>query len=119
MEENQIRGIAELRSLQVVWSNEAEAAFSVERSWRGRGIGTALMAEAIRTASRLSVEHIYMSCDTRNRAMQRVAGKFLADIHFQDFDCFVHLTVPRSSMDSHLNRQVNGDFSRADLAETH
>ena len=35
------------------------------------------------------------------------------------FDCFVHLTVPRSSMDSHLNRQVNGDFSRADLAETH
>jgi GNAT superfamily N-acetyltransferase len=73
-EENEMRGAAELRSLRQVWCAEAEAAFSVERSWQSRGIGTALMVETIRTAYRLAVEHIYLSCHVRNRPMLRIVA---------------------------------------------
>src|SRR4051812_14774940 len=65
-----LRGAAELRSLQSAWCMEAEAAFSVERAWQSRGIGTALMAESVRVARSLAVEHIYLSCHVRNRPMQ-------------------------------------------------
>jgi len=36
-----LRAAAELRKLSAVWGEEAEAAFSVEKDWQGKGIGTA------------------------------------------------------------------------------
>jgi RimJ/RimL family protein N-acetyltransferase len=93
VEANEMRGAAELRSLQAAWCNEAEAAFSVEKRYRRRGIGTSLMVEVVRAARRFGVEHIYLSCHIHNRAMQRIAEKFAAELRFEDTDCFARVTV--------------------------
>ena len=89
----ELRAAAELRSLQDNWRTEAEAAFSVERPWQSRGIGTALMAETVRHARDMAIEHIYLSCHVHNRPMQRVAEKMAAKLRFEDDECFVHLSV--------------------------
>src|SRR5882757_7130528 len=54
---DELRGAVELRSLQADWCTEAEAAFSVERTWQSRGIAIAIMVEAVRTSRKLAVEH--------------------------------------------------------------
>jgi RimJ/RimL family protein N-acetyltransferase len=57
----------------------AEAAFSVERPWRRRGVGGELMARIIRAARNRRAETLYMSCLAGNLAMQRLARKFAAE----------------------------------------
>src|SRR5262245_37757186 len=57
--DGQMRGAAELRSLDATWCATAEAAFSIERPWQGRGLGTALMSRVIATARQFAVQHIY------------------------------------------------------------
>jgi RimJ/RimL family protein N-acetyltransferase len=92
---HELRGAVELRSLQNAWCADAEVAFSVERRWQSRGIGTALMAEAVRASRRLAIEHIYLSCHVRNRPMQRIAEKMAAEMRFEDDECFAQLAVRR------------------------
>jgi GNAT superfamily N-acetyltransferase len=88
-----MRGACELRSLQSVWCGEAELAFSVEKAWRGRGIGTAMMAHAIRAARSLGIAHLYLTCHRHNRSMQCIAGKFTAKMTYEDSECFADITV--------------------------
>jgi len=91
----QMRGGAELRSLRKVWCNAAEVALSVDAQWRSRGIGSALMLDALCMAQALGVERTFLICDRNNRAMQRIAEKMLADIQFEDGDCLAEIAVPR------------------------
>lgn len=86
-------GAAELRSLDAQWSRAAEAAFSVERAWRSRGIGTALMAGLIRQAADLRVARLFMSCHAFNRPIQRIADRFAAKLSFEGSDCTADIAV--------------------------
>lgn len=86
-------GAAELRSLDARWSNAAEAAFSVEKAWRSRGIGTALMAGLIRQAGDLGVDRLFMSCHAFNRPIQRIAERFAAKLSFEGPDCTADIAV--------------------------
>jgi GNAT superfamily N-acetyltransferase len=92
-EQGEVRGVVELRSLLANWCPEAEAAFSVERSWQGQGIGTALMREAIHFSRTLGIEQLHVCCDVRNRAMQRVVEKFPSRLSFADGECFATVAV--------------------------
>jgi GNAT superfamily N-acetyltransferase len=65
--EGELRGACEVRSLRSEWCDEAELAFTVEKSWRSRGFGTALMARAIRAARDLGIEQLYLTCHRGNR----------------------------------------------------
>lgn len=72
-----LRGAAELRPLH---SDEAEAAFSVETPWRGKGVGSVLFEKLIRAARNRGVRKLFMSCLATNHAMQALARKFAAEI---------------------------------------
>ncbi len=82
-----MRGAGELRGVGLgLDKGSAEAAFSVEVGWRRQGVGTELMGRIIQAARSRGAETLYMSCLARNRAMQGMAKKFEADLHFDADD---------------------------------
>jgi GNAT superfamily N-acetyltransferase len=83
IENDSVRAAAELRKLSDVWGSEAEAAFSVERAWQDRGIGSELMGRVIRTARNRGVHRLFMSCLAENRKMQALAKRHEADLRFE------------------------------------
>lgn len=83
LEAGKLRAAAELRKLSAFWGEEAEAAFSVERPWQERGIGTELMGRVIRAARNRGVKRLYMSCLAENGKMQSIARKYDAALRFE------------------------------------
>jgi len=72
-----LRGAAELRSVsKKIVGGLVEAAFSVEKDWRRRGVA----------ARNRRAETIYMTCLAHNVAMQGLARKFSADLRFEADD---------------------------------
>ena len=93
---NEMRGAAELRSLESEWDRRAEIAFSVEKSWRGLGIGTALMSHAIAAARQLELEQIFLSCHAFNRPMVQIAERAAAQLDFSDCECSATIAVAKN-----------------------
>jgi GNAT superfamily N-acetyltransferase len=83
LEDGEVRAVAELKKLSDVWGEEAEAAFSVERGYQEKGIGSELMGRVIRAARNRGVHHLYMSCLAENRKMQAIARKHEAELRFE------------------------------------
>lgn len=81
--ETGIHATAELKKLGETWGHEAEAAFSVESSTQGHGIGTELMGRVITAARNRGVSQIYMSCLAENTRMQAIARKYDAELRFE------------------------------------
>ena len=81
--DGEVRGVAELRKLSDTWGHEAEAAFSVERSYQSLGIGSELMGRVIRAARNRGVRLLYMSCLAENAKMQAIARRHEADLKFE------------------------------------
>ena len=84
--DGELRGAGELRGLGPSGPEHwraAEVAFSVERPWRRLGVGEALMGRMVRAARNRRAATLYMSCLTRNEAMQRLARKFSAELTFE------------------------------------
>lgn len=80
LEEGVVRGAAELRGLEDIVAQTGEAAFSVERDWRRRGIGASLFQRLITAARNRGIRTLYMTCLPENAAMRRMARKFEADL---------------------------------------
>jgi RimJ/RimL family protein N-acetyltransferase len=81
--DGRVRAAAELRRLGDVWGEEAEAAFSVEKSYQDQGIGTELMGRVVRAARNRGIRRLYMSCLAENAKMQAIARKHEADLRFE------------------------------------
>lgn len=79
----EVRGAAELRKLGDTWGREGEAAFSVERAYQERGVGTELMGRVIRSARNRGIHQLYMSCLAENGKMQAIARKHEAELRFE------------------------------------
>jgi GNAT superfamily N-acetyltransferase len=75
-EDGVLRGAGEMRGLgpQAV-GDAAEAAFSVEKAWRGHGVGSALLARIVQTARNIGATTLYLTCLAHNRAMQNIVRK--------------------------------------------
>lgn len=80
LEDGAVRGAAELRGLEDIMAQTGEAAFSVERDWRRRGIGGTLFGRLITAARNRGIRTLYMTCLPDNAAMRRLARKFEADL---------------------------------------
>lgn len=96
VEDGLIRGAAELRLLPVTGSpprREGEAAFSVERGWRRRGIGAELMSHIVLAARNRRIESLTIFCLRHNKAMLALARKFEADLAFELTDVTGHLVA--------------------------
>ena len=82
-----LRGTGELRAVgNNIIGGFAEAAFSVEKEWRRRGVGTELMSRIVRAARNRRADALYMSCLASNAAMQALAKKFSADLRIDTDD---------------------------------
>jgi len=80
-----LRGTGELKS----FPNKldcAEAAFTVEDSYRGQGVGSELLSRIIRSARNRDIHHLYLNCLSENLVMQNIARKFQADLTFDQGD---------------------------------
>jgi GNAT superfamily N-acetyltransferase len=84
--EGVLRGAAELRARP--GSEEAEAAFSIERDWQSHGVGTALLERTLLAARNRRIKLLHMTCLAENRRMQQLALKFDAELTF-DFGSVV------------------------------
>lgn len=79
-----LRGAAELRRITGRdGARFAEAAFSVERPWRRLGVGREMMRRIVRAARNRRARTLYMSCLSRNAAMQSLAREFSAELQFE------------------------------------
>jgi len=81
--DGEVRAAAELRKLGDSWGREAEAAFSVERQFQDKGLGSELMGRIIRSARNRGVHLLYMSCLAENARMQAIARKHDAELRFE------------------------------------
>ena len=86
-----LRGTGELKRFEEM-PHSAEAAFTVEREYRGKGVGTELLNRIIRSARNRDIHHLYLNCLTENQVMQVVARKFEAELSFEQGDviCDLH-----------------------------
>ena len=89
-----LRGAAELRSYGKPFPREAEAAFSIERPWQGRGVGSELLERTILAARNRAIHTIYMNCLIENRRMQAVAKKHEASLRFRADDVVGEVVNP-------------------------
>jgi RimJ/RimL family protein N-acetyltransferase len=81
--EGRVRAAAELRRLGDAWGDEAEAAFSVEKTYQDQGIGSELMGRVVRAARNRGIRRLYMSCLAENSKMQAIARKHEAELRFE------------------------------------
>jgi RimJ/RimL family protein N-acetyltransferase len=72
-DEGALRAAAELHA---DGPHAAEAAFSVERAWQDKGIGTELFRRLTVAARNRRVRRITLRCLPENRTMQRLCDKF-------------------------------------------
>lgn len=81
--DGRVRGAAELRRLGDAWGEEAEAAFSVEKTYQDNGVGSDLMGRIVRAARNRRIRRLYMSCLAENAKMQVIARKHEAALRFE------------------------------------
>jgi GNAT superfamily N-acetyltransferase len=89
--DGQLRGAGELRPLTADVADDlsdgeaghAEAAFSVERPFRRRGLGIRLFEQLTLAAQSQQIIEIDFACSADNKAMQSLARKFDAEMRFQ------------------------------------
>lgn len=78
-----LRASAELRKIGVVWGHAAESAFSVEKLYQNRGIGSQLMGKVITAARNRGVHQLRMNCLAENTRMQAIAQHHAADLRYE------------------------------------
>ncbi len=88
-----LRGTGELKRF-AEQQNCAEAAFTVETEYGGRGIGTELFSHVILSARNLGIQHLYLNCLSDNIVMQAIARKFNAELAFDRDDVQGDLIPP-------------------------
>ncbi|WP_137388472.1 GNAT family N-acetyltransferase [Rhodoligotrophos defluvii] len=100
--DGELRGTGELQPTLDGLPLEAEAAFAVEKPFRGRGIGTELMRRAIVSAQNRYIETIYTICALENLRMRRLAQKYGAELRIEYNEVAGRLRTPRPTPTSLL-----------------
>lgn len=105
--DDRLVGVGELRRIGDA-RTEAEAAFSVEYDWQGRGYGSRLMESVILAARNRRIRRIYMNCLASNGQMQRLARRHGAELEYEAGDV-VGLVLPDSPSPASYLREAVGD----------
>jgi RimJ/RimL family protein N-acetyltransferase len=105
--EGRLVGVGELRRIGGE-RREAEAAFSVELAWQGRGFGSRLMESVILAARNRGIRKLYMNCLSSNAQMQRLARKHGAELEYEGGDV-VGLVLPEMASPASWLREAVGD----------
>ena len=92
-ERGELRGTAELVPADDA-EETAEAALSVERGYRRRGVGLELMRRTIRAARLRGLRRLQVRCLPTNRAMQNLARRFTDELSFEGGDVLALIAPP-------------------------
>ena len=108
-----LRGAAELRSIGPLFSDEGEAALSIEQPWQSHGVGTELLERTLLSARNRGITSLHMHCLADNQRMQQLARKFEAGLSF-DFGSVVgEVDPPRSTALSLMREAIVDSHSVA------
>jgi GNAT superfamily N-acetyltransferase len=94
LEGDRVLGAAELHERADFAEPTAEIAFSVERDWQHRGIGSALFERLLDNARGLGYAKLRVATHPENLATRALARKFGAHLHFEDGDTVGEISVP-------------------------
>lgn len=92
-----LRGVAELRGFRGVSGGEAEAAFSVEKEFQNRGIGTQLFGRTVLAARNRGISKLFVNFLSQNQRMQAIAKKFDAVLTFDSDGVQGKIDAPRAN----------------------
>ncbi len=93
---------------------EAEAALSVDRDQRHRGVGTELFARIIRAACNRGISTLSILCLPHNQAMLSLARKFEAELHFESDEIAGRLVSRQLTPLSLWNEVIDDSFGFVD-----
>ncbi|GJD98433.1 GNAT family N-acetyltransferase [Methylobacterium isbiliense] len=106
-----LRGVGELRPMEAGGLGpEAEAAFTVERAYRRRGLGTALATRLRGAARHAGVARVHLRTLATNRAMLGLAGKLDADLRLGGHEAHAVIPVAPPTLLSLWSDAVRGMF---------
>jgi len=108
-EGGQMRGAAELRPAGTAPSGLVEAAFSLERDWRGKGIERALVLRALSTARAMGARQLFLNHLGGSDALRRIVAQFDAEVVFGEDDCRAWLALAPSCAAPHPDRPAPDD----------
>jgi RimJ/RimL family protein N-acetyltransferase len=94
VEGDRLPGAAELHERADLIGPTGEIAFSVERAWQGRGIGSALFERLIANAYWLGYAKLRVTTHPQNGVARAMARKFGAHLHFEDGDTVGEISLP-------------------------
>ena len=110
--DGELRAVAELHPLPKAEGKpaSAEAAFSVERPWQGKGIGSALMRHLVLLAQNRDIEELQVVFLPNNGRMKRLAVGHAADFSVDDEEVVGRVRAPHPTFFSRL-REFIGDVT--------
>jgi len=92
-----LRGVAELRGFRGVAGGEAEAAFSVEKDFQNRGIGTELFSRTVLAARNRGISKLFVNFLSQNARMQAISKKFDAVVTYDSDGGHAEIEAPRAN----------------------
>lgn len=113
VEDGVLRGVGELHRIDGQRPAAAEAAFSVEAAWQGRGIGSRLMRRVIAAASARGIHRVVVVCQSSNRMMRRLAVHYDARLEILGSETIGHLSTPAPTPLTLLRAAVGDGFDIA------
>ncbi|MCK0198055.1 GNAT family N-acetyltransferase [Ancylobacter sp. 6x-1] len=117
--EGVLRGVGELHMLDVPAGQpvSAEAAFSVEREWQGKGIGSLLMDRIVSLAQDRGVEDLAIIFLATNGRMQRIVVNHYGELTRAEDEMIGHVHLPRrQSAMSFIRHLVTASLAVVDSA---
>lgn len=100
-------GVAELRPIGGIFTEDAELAFSVRTEHRNRGVGSALFGKVLRSARNRGFLRLHMSCLRHNAPMRALARKHAAEIHVEQDESFALVSAPPRSVISLISEAID------------
>jgi len=101
-----LRAVVEIVPLSDGWERTAELALTVEKPWRGQGLGTELCRRALVLACNRHIREVAMICLAENVRMQRLAAKLDARVLSRHGEVEGRVLLPRPSPWSLLQEGV-------------
>lgn len=114
-EDATLRGVAELHPLTGQETPTAEAAFSVEDDWQGRGIGSALMERILSAACARKIERVIVTCQASNRTMRRLATAFSAELEILGDEVVGQMATPRPTAFTYAREAIEDSYGVASV----
>ncbi|MBS7537881.1 GNAT family N-acetyltransferase [Ancylobacter lacus] len=100
-----LRGVGELHGLPGV-ADSAEAAFSVERAWQGKGVGSALMDRIVKLAEQRGIVDLTIMFLAINGRMQRIVVNHFGELTRAEDEMIGHVRPPRRQSPMSWVRQL-------------